>query len=229
MHRELGTVVVTGGSSGLGAAVASAVAERGGEPVVLDRQPPAGGWAHQLVDLADSKHAEDAVRLVAEERGRLDAVVTCAGIDVPGALGDVPTDTWEYIVAVNLLGTAAVVRAALPWLIASSGRVVTVASTLGHHAVGDATAYCASKFGVVGFTRALMAELKGRVGVTLITPGGMSTRFFDDRAEQYKPGPDAKLCDPADVAAGILFALSQPQGSEVKELVMAGPTETSWP
>ncbi|MBA3956067.1 MAG: SDR family oxidoreductase [Acidimicrobiia bacterium] len=229
MHHDLGTVIITGGSSGLGAAVAASVAEGGGVPVVLDLHPPDGGWSHQLVDVADSKQAEDAVRLVAEEHGRLDAVVTCAGIDVPGALGDVPTDTWEHIVAVNLLGTAAVVRAALPWLETSHGKVVTIASTLGHRAVGDATAYCASKFGVVGFTRALMEELKGRIGVTLISPGGMSTHFFDDRDEQYKPGPDAKLCDPAQIAAGVLFALSQPEGTEVKELVIAGPTETSWP
>jgi len=229
MHHDLGIVIITGGSSGLGAAVAASVAEGGGVPVVLDLHPPDGGWSHQLVDVADSKQAEDAVRLVAEEHGRLDAVVTCAGIDVPGALGDVPTDTWEHIVAVNLLGTAAVVRAALPWLETSHGKVVTIASTLGHRAVGDATAYCASKFGVVGFTRALMEELKGRIGVTLISPGGMSTHFFDDRDEQYKPGPDAKLCDPAQIAAGVLFALSQPEGTEVKELVIAGPTETSWP
>jgi len=229
MHHDLGTVIITGGSSGLGAAVAASVAEGGGVPVVLDLHPPDGGWSHQLVDVADSKQAEDAVRLVAEEHGRLDAVVTCAGIDVPGALGDVPTDTWEHIVAVNLLGTAAVVRAALPWLETSHGKVVTIASTLGHRAVGDATAYCASKFGVVGFTRALMEELKGRIGVTLISPGGMSTHFFDDRDEQYKPGPDAKLCDPAQIAAGVMFALSQPEGTEIKELVIAGPTETSWP
>jgi NAD(P)-dependent dehydrogenase (short-subunit alcohol dehydrogenase family) len=182
-----------------------------------------------MVDLADSKDAEEAVRRVAEQHGRLDAVVTCAGIDVPGALADVPTETWERIVAVNLLGTAAVVRAALPWLERSRGKVVTVTSTLGHRAVGDGTAYCASKFGVVGFTRALMAELSGRVGVTLLTPGGMSTHFFDGRDEQYKPGPDAELCDPAHVAAGVLFALSQPPGAEVRELVLAGPTEPSWP
>ena len=229
MDREPGNVIVTGGASGLGAAVATAVAHRGGVPIVLDRHPPQGGWSHQLVDLADSKDTEDAVRVVAEEHGGLDAVVTCAGIDVPGPLGGVPTDTWERIVAVNLLGTAAVVRAALPWLEASHGKVVTIASTLGHRAVGDGTAYCASKFGVVGFTRALMAELQGRIGVTLITPGGMSTRFFDDRDEQYKPGPDAQLCDPAHVAASVVFALGQPVGTEIKELVVAGPNEPSWP
>ncbi|MET0728727.1 MAG: SDR family oxidoreductase [Acidimicrobiales bacterium] len=229
MQRELGTVIVTGGASGLGAAVVQRLADGGGIPVVLDRRPPLADHAHELVDLADSKDAEEAVRRVAEAQGGIDGVVTCAGIDVPGALGDVPTETWERIVAVNLFGTAAVVRAALPWIEQSSGRVVTIASTLGHRAVGDATAYCASKFGVVGFTRALMAELKGRVGVTLLTPGGMSTSFFDERDERYKPGPDAQLCDPASVAAGVLFALSQPLDTEIKELVMAGPTETSWP
>jgi NAD(P)-dependent dehydrogenase (short-subunit alcohol dehydrogenase family) len=229
MAPELGTVIVTGGSSGLGAAVAAGVADRAGTPVVLDQRPPTDGHAYEQVDLANAKEAEEAVRRVAEARGGLDAVVTCAGIDVPGALVDVPTEVWERIIAVNLLGTAAVVRAAVPWLERSQGRVVTVASTLGHRAVGDATAYCASKFGVVGFTRALMAELKGRVGVTLLTPGGMSTAFFDGRAEQYRPGPDAQLCDPAHVAAGVLMVLSQPADTEVKELVIAGPTETSWP
>jgi NAD(P)-dependent dehydrogenase (short-subunit alcohol dehydrogenase family) len=196
---------------------------------VLDRRRPEADVPWLEVDLADSAATEAAVRRVAEEHGGIDAVVTCAGIDVPGPFDAVPTDVWERIVAVNLLGTAAVVRAALPELERRGGRVVTVASTLGHNAVGDATAYCASKFGVVGFTRALTAELKGRVGVTLLTPGGMETHFFDERDERYKPGADAKLADPADVAASVVFALSQPPGCEVKELVVAGPLETSWP
>lgn len=229
MLRSDVPVVVTGGASGLGAAVTTAVAGAGGLPVVLDLRPPTGGVAYEPVDLADSKDAEEAVRRVADAHGGLAAVVTCAGIDVPGALTDVPTETWERIVAVNLLGTAAVVRAALPSLLESSGTIVTVASTLGHHAVGDATAYCASKFGVVGFTRALMAELKGRVNVTLLTPGGMTTAFFDDRDERFKPGPDARLNDPADVAAAVVFTLEQPPGCEIKELVVTGSEETSWP
>jgi NAD(P)-dependent dehydrogenase (short-subunit alcohol dehydrogenase family) len=223
------TVIVTGGSSGLGAAVADRLDGAGATPVVLDRRQPADGRAFEQVDLADSKDAEEAVRRVAETYGGIDAVVTCAGIDMPGGLGTTPTETWERIVAVNLLGTAAVVRAALPSLEAAGGRVVTVASTLGHRVFPDATAYCASKFGVVGFTRALAAELKGRVGVTLLTPGGMHTAFFDERDEQYRPGPDAELCSPDAVAAAVVFALSQPEGCEVKELVVAASTETSWP
>jgi NAD(P)-dependent dehydrogenase (short-subunit alcohol dehydrogenase family) len=178
----LGTVLVTGGSSGLGAAVVG-------------------------------------------------AVVTAAGTDSCGVLEEVPAEEWERVVKVNLLGTAAVVRAALPALARSGrgGRVVTVASTLGLRALSDATAYCASKFGVVGFTRALAAETAGRVGVTLLVPGGMQTAFFDARDDRYKPPPDAKLNRPQDVAAAVVFALRQPPGCELRELVVCPSMEPSWP
>ena len=227
--RRPGAVLVTGGASGLGAAVALAVRAAGGRPSVLDLVAPPFDVDHQLVDLADRAAAAAAVDTAAERLGRLDAVVTAAGVDACGPLDGVPADAWERVVTVNLLGTAAVVRAALPSLEASGGTVVTVASTLGHNAVGDATAYCASKFGVVGFTRALAAETAGRVGVTLLVPGGMHTAFFDGRPEQYKPGADAKLNRPEDVAQAVLFALCQPPGCEARELLVAPSTESSWP
>ena len=81
----------------------------------------------------------------------------------------------------------------------------------------------------MGFTRALAAELAGQVGVTLLVPGGMSTSFFDGRPEQYKPGPDAKLNAPEEVARAVLFALRQPPGCEVREMVICPSQETSWP
>ena len=127
------------------------------------------------------------------------------------------------------LGTAAVVRAALPHLERSRGRLVTVASTLGLRALSDATAYCASKFGVVGFTRSLAVEMAGRVGVTLLVPGGMQTAFFDARPEKYRPPPDARLAAPSDVAEAVVFALSRPPGTELRELVVCPSTEPSWP
>ncbi|QLQ35148.1 SDR family oxidoreductase [Micromonospora robiginosa] len=223
------TVLVTGGSSGLGAAVVAAVAAAGGRPLVLDRQPPAGGVPWVECDLADTRAAEAATRDLAERAGGLDAVVTAAGMDVPGKLADVPAQTWERIVTVDLLATAAVIRAALPYLEESRGTVVTVASTLGVKAVGDATAYCAAKFGVVGFTRALAAELAGAVGVTLLVPGGMRTAFFDQRDAQYRPGPDAVLNEPADTAAAVMFALSQPAGCAVREMVVCAEQESSYP
>jgi len=224
-----GRVLVTGGSSGLGAAVVEAVSKAGGEPYVLDLEPPAEGVPYLRCDLADTGAAEEATRRLAEQAGGLDGLVTAAGIDVPGRLADVPAADWERIVKVNLFATAAVIRAALPYLERAGGTVVTVASTLGVKAVSDATAYCASKFGVVGFTRALAAELAGTVGVTLLIPGGMRTGFFDGRTEQYKPGPEAILNDPANVAAAVVFALGQPPGCAVRELVICADRESSYP
>jgi NAD(P)-dependent dehydrogenase (short-subunit alcohol dehydrogenase family) len=225
----LGTVLVTGGSSGLGAAVARAVGAAGGRPVVLDRTRTPADVEQETVDLSDGRAAESAVRAVSARVGGLDAVVTCAGTDACGRLEDVPPEEWDRVVRVNLLGTAAVVRAAMPDLLSRRGHVVTVASTLGLRALSDATAYCASKFGVVGFTRALAAETQGRMGVTLLVPGGMHTAFFDGRDAQYLPPSDAKLNQPEDVARAVLFALSQPPGCEVRELVVTPSVEGSWP
>lgn len=227
--KALGNILITGGASGLGAAVTEAVAAEGGTPYVIDRVQPESPVEFVQADLSDTAAAENAVREVAERAGRIDGVFTAAGIDACGPLDGVSARDWERVVTVNLLGTVAVVRAALPYLKQSHGTVVTCGSTLGIKAVGDATAYCASKFGVVGFTRALAAETAGVVGVTLLIPGGMDTAFFDGRTEQYKPPPGAKLNRPEDAARSVLFALSQPPGCEVRELVVCSSEEGSWP
>ncbi|WP_244975479.1 SDR family oxidoreductase [Mycobacterium kubicae] len=228
--NPLGAVLISGGSSGLGASTVAAVAHRGGVPLVIDKKPPAVDVPWAPCDLADTSAVTAAVESLAERvEGQITGVFTAAGIDSCGTLEQVPAKEWEQVIAVNLVGTAAVIRAALPYLKTTHGRIVTCASTLGIKAVSDATAYCASKFGVVGFTRALAAELAGEVGVTLLIPGGMHTPFFDGRTEQYKPPPDAKLNQPENVAETVLFALSQPVGCEVREIVVCAPTESSWP
>ncbi|TDD07619.1 SDR family oxidoreductase [Saccharopolyspora terrae] len=224
-----GNVVITGGASGLGAAVVDAVIAAGGTPLVLDREVPSAPVKHAQVDLADRRAAERAVREMADTAGGLDGVFTAAGTDACGSLQSVPAEDWERVVEVNLLGTAAVVRAALPYLDESRGTVVTCSSTLGLKGLPDASAYCASKFGVVGLSRALAAELSGRVGVTMLVPGGMRTAFFDGRPEQYKPPQEAKLNRPEHVAEAVLFALRQPAGCEVRELVVCHSEESSWP
>lgn len=223
------TLLVTGGASGLGAAVVAAAAKHGWQPFVLDRQPPADGVPWVTCDLADTRAAEIATRELVQQAGQLDAVVTAAGTDVPGKLSDVPGEVWERVVTVDLLATVAVVRAALPQLTRAGGSVVTIASTLGLRAVSDATAYCAAKFGVVGFSRALAAELAGAVGVTLLLPGGMRTHFFDGRDAQYQPPEDAALNDPASVASAVMFALQQPPGCAVRELLICPDREGSYP
>jgi NAD(P)-dependent dehydrogenase (short-subunit alcohol dehydrogenase family) len=226
---ELGRTIVTGAASGLGRAIAAAVEREGGTAIGFDLQPVEEAVESVVVDLADTEKTEAATRGAIERHGGLDAVVTAAGTDACGPIDRIPSETWNRVVAVNLLGTAAVVRAALPALTESHGRVVTVASTLGMRGFPDATAYCASKFGVVGFTEALAAELAGRVGVTLLVPGGMQTAFFDGREEQYKPAPDAQLSPPEEVAEAVVFALSRPPGVELRQALFCPSTETSWP
>lgn len=223
-------VLVTGGASGLGAAVVSAVRSAGGRPIILDRNIEGLDHADAYqVDVADTSAVTAAVGQAAADAGRLDAVVTAAGIDRCGRLEEVAASEWEKVVQVNLLGTVAVVRAAIPALKESRGHVVTIASSLGLKALPEATAYCASKFGVMGFSRALAAENRGVIGVTTIVPAGMKTHFFDDREDKYKPQDDSKLIDPARVADAVLFALAQPQGCAVRELVICHEEEDSWP
>jgi NAD(P)-dependent dehydrogenase (short-subunit alcohol dehydrogenase family) len=226
---SLDRVAVTGGASGLGAAVVRAVQKRGGTAVALDRQKPAedGPWVE--VDLSDPSAAEPALAAAEEAIGPLTGVVTAAGVDACGRIEDVELTDWVRVINVNLIGTAAIARAAVPRLERSRGRLVTIASTLGLRALSDATAYCASKFGVVGFSRALAVETAGRIGVTMLVPGGMQTAFFDGRPEQYKPGPDAVLNDPDNVADTVVYALGQPVGVEIRELVVCPSVEPSWP
>ncbi|MBV9314470.1 MAG: SDR family oxidoreductase [Pseudonocardia sp.] len=229
-----GTVLITGAASGLGRAIATAITKAGGRPLTLDRLPvdlDVGGALDPPIvcDLAEPRSAEAHVALAVERAGGLNAVVTAAGIDACGELGKVPGEDWDRVIAVNLLGTAAVIRAALPALRATHGRIVTIASTLGLRALPAATAYCASKFGVIGFSRALASELAGQIGVTTLIPGGMRTAFFDGRPEQFKPAKDAQLTDPAEVADAVLYALTRPPGVELRELVVCPSTEPSWP
>lgn len=231
MQQGLGNIVIAGGSSGLGAATVRAVQRHGGTPLVIDLVRPADEQVrYACADLADSAAVDESVRELADTvDGQINGVFTPAGIDSCGRLDTVSVKEWERVVHVNLLGTAAVVRSTLPYLKTSHGRLVTCASTLGIKAVSDATAYCASKFGVVGFTRALAAELAGEVGVTLLIPGGMQTPFFDGREEQYKPPPDAKLNDPEHVSETVVFALRQPADCEIREMVVCASEESSWP
>lgn len=228
-HTPIGNILVTGAASGLGAAVMQAVAQAGGQPWGLDRVASSDMWPYELADVSDREATQVAIgRLRAEARG-FDGVVTCAGVDACGPLADVPAEAWENVIGVNLVGTATVIRELLPELLERRGHVVTVASTLGLRALPAATAYCASKFGVVGFTRALAAETQGELATTLIITGGMQTNFFVGRPPEYQPGPDAVLNSPDRVAEAVVFALSQAPGSQVREVVVTPDMETSWP
>src|SRR5439155_566379 len=145
----------------------------------------------------DVARVTDMVTLVAkavDELGRLDVLVTCAGVDGPGLLTDQDDATWTRVIDVNLNGTYRAIKAALPHMMARrSGRIVTIASIFGKHGgYGYITAYTASKHGVIGLTRALAAELgaQGYPGITVnaICPGYVRAGM-GIRQQHTKAGP----------------------------------------
>jgi meso-butanediol dehydrogenase/(S,S)-butanediol dehydrogenase/diacetyl reductase len=188
---------ITGAGGGIGRAVALAFAGEGAALALADLGDAAGPVAEAarragvkaLAVAADVTRSADLAALVARaqaELGGLDILVTCAGVDGPGLLLEQDEADWLRVIDVNLGGTYRTVRAALPAMIArGQGRIITVASVFGKHGgYGYITAYVASKHGVIGFTRALAAELgsQGHRGITVnaICPGyvraGMGVR-----------------------------------------------------
>ncbi len=181
-------VVVTGGGGGIGSAIARAFADEGAGVVVADvgegagkvAEAVRGGGGRAVAAHADVTRAADMTALAAlatREFGRLDVLVTCAGLGLSGLLSEQDEGDWLRVVDVNLNGTYRAVRAVLPQMMAQrSGRIVTIASILGKiGGFGYVSAYTASKHGVVGLTRALAAELGSQgfpaITVNAICPG----------------------------------------------------------
>jgi NAD(P)-dependent dehydrogenase (short-subunit alcohol dehydrogenase family) len=175
------SVIVTGGGGGIGGAIARAFAADGAGVVVGDVGDAAakvadairGAGGRAVGTVADVTRTDDMAALVAlavREHGRLDVLVTCAGLGLSGLLTEQTEADWLRVVEVNLSGTYRAIRAALPVMMAQrSGRIVTIASVLGKFGgFGYVSAYVASKHGVVGLTRALAAEM-GSQGFPAIT------------------------------------------------------------
>ena len=228
---ELGTVIVTGGSSGLGDAVAHAVHDAGGVPVVLDLAAAGQRLRRaRVVDLADTRASEAAVDAVAARARRPRGVVTAAGIDACGRLDDVDArrvGARHRRQPARHRGRRAR-RAAAPRAQRGPRRHRRLdARPQGgerrHRLLRDQV-----RRGRL-HPRARGGDGGPRRASPCSSPAGCSTRFFDGRPEQYKPGADARLADPSEIAQAVVFALSRPAGVELRELVMAVDTEPSWP
>lgn len=217
--------VVTGGSAGIGYAVGERLHRAGFTVASIARgatpDGPEGRWrpsVSHLVDVADA----DAVAAAAEEvlaaYGRVDALVTCAGVVIRGGLTEAPLRELTRQVEVNLLGTMHACRAFAPALQASSGAIVTMSSSIAVNPQPAAAAYAAAKGGVESFSRALAVEL-APVRVNVVRPslvdtgiwmsGGMPANAYADlvarRGAEY---PLGRVGQPADVAGAVAFLLS---------------------
>lgn len=216
--------LVTGASSGIGAAAARALAAAGAKVALLARRrEPLESLAAELgegaalplvADVVDSAQVDDAVATTLQRFGRLDAVVNCAGVSIPAALAETDDEIWNAQIDANLSGSFFVARAAAPHM-GEEGSIVNVGSELSHVGMEMFVAYCASKAGVIGLTRALAAELAPAIRVNAVCPGPVDTPMlaaeFDHfgaeaaLAETLARVPMRRLADANEVAAAILY------------------------
>lgn len=186
--------LITGAASGIGRATAVSLARRGAVLALVDVNAEGLAETARLVesegakasvhlcDLAVSGQIDALPQAVFDRHGKLDLLVNNAGVTVLGDFESATADDLEWVLRVNLLAMMRLTRAALPFLKQSAdAHIVNVSSILGITARPEQAAYCASKFGVRGFSQSLRYELrKHSIGVTVVHPGGINTRIVDN-------------------------------------------------
>ncbi|HEY3461154.1 MAG TPA: SDR family oxidoreductase [Casimicrobiaceae bacterium] len=231
-------ILVTGGGQGLGAAICTELASAGATVYVAELSDRAEQVAASLCnegmkaiamrgDIGDEADVKRLLADVERRGGRLDGVVNNAGIDKTTGVDTLEVRDWDAIIRTNLRGPFLLAKFALPLLRKAQGDIVNVASTAAKRGWPNASAYHASKWGLLGLSYALHAEFREhKVRVTAVIAGGMRTPFLLDRFPDLDP---SKLQDPRDVARAVRFALTQPRDSVVAEITVLPVTETSWP
>src|SRR3954470_11880449 len=234
--------LVTGGAGGLGTAISRMLVAEGALAVIGDvRAELAERAARELsseeydgradsvhLDVTSEASAEAAMQTVLERHGRIDVLVNNAGIDVTLPVEEITVADWDRILGVNLRGPFMLARLAFSAMRRQgSGQIVNIVSTAAKRAWANASAYHASKWGLLGLSHALHVEGRAAgIGVTAIIAGGMRTPFLFDRFPDLDPG---LLQDPASVANAVRFVLTQPAGTVVPEITVLPIRETSWP
>jgi len=191
------TAVITGGAAGIGFAIAERLATSGATVSVWDRDPAAlaraeaalpSGTLTQAVDVADAEAVARAAQDAGRALGRIDVLVCSAGITGPNTtVWDYPVDAWRQVIDVNLNGLFYCNRAIVPAMMKNDyGRIVNIASVAGKEGNPNASAYSASKAGVIGLTKSLGKELaKTGIRVNCVTPAAVRTAIFDQMTPQF--------------------------------------------
>jgi NAD(P)-dependent dehydrogenase (short-subunit alcohol dehydrogenase family) len=222
--------LVTGASRGIGAATSKLLAEAGARVALASRSGDDLGLDGALgiaCDVSSREQVEAAVQQAVGGFGGLDILVNNAGVATYGPFLEAPVEAIEEMIDVNLKGTLYATRAALPHLLESDAAdILNIASVAGLRGFPGEAVYCASKFGQLGFGRALDHELREQgVRVTNLCPGGVATDFAIGRGrpEEVTEG----MLDPADVAETVLFAVSRPRNQRVLTLSYRPMSEPS--
>lgn len=202
-------ILITGGSKGIGFGIAEVLLREGAKVAITSRtQAAADAAAAELKkavggevlalssDVRDASSQQSAVNEVLKKFGRLDALVANAGLGYFGSIETLTTDQWNETIDTNLTGVFHSVKACLPALKETRGYIITIASLAGTNFFAGGSAYNASKFGLVGFSQAIMMDLRNHgIKVSTIMPGSVATEF-----NGHEPNPnDAWKIQPEDI------------------------------
>ena len=232
--------IVTGGGRGLGEAICRMLSEAGAiaiiadireelaQKVALEIQADGGKTQALQLDVCNPAQVESAMAEIVSQYGQLDILINNAGVDVTLPVDELSVQDWERIIAVNLNGPFVMSKFVLPYMKQQGqGHIVNIASTAAKRAWANASAYHASKWGLLGFSHALHVEARPHnVKVTAVVAGGMRTPFLLERF----PDIDLNnLQDPKHVADTIRYVLMQPAETVIPEVMVLPMRETSWP
>jgi NAD(P)-dependent dehydrogenase (short-subunit alcohol dehydrogenase family) len=233
MGLEGKTVLVTGGARGLGAAIARELARAGASIVVADLNLKGAQSVAQALQergraLELDVRKEDEVASALDGIGRLDVLVNNAAVDFTLPIDELSVAQWDAVIGVNLRAPFLLSKHAARIMKAhGGGHIVNIASTASKRAWPNAAPYHAAKWGLLGLSHALHAELRPhRIKVSAVIAGGMRTPFLLDRFPDIDPGV---LQDPENVAATVRFLLTLPDESVIPEVMVIPMRETSWP
>ena len=222
-------LLITGASSGIGAAVARMAAKRGYRLALLARSPEklqalrdevGNGAIACTCDVTSEEELKSAVEATLNAFGRIDAVFANAGTGgTPGGFSAADPESWKTMLMTNVYGLALTLQVTVEALKKSKGHAVITSSIAGRRSI-PGSMYSASKWAATGIGHGFRKEIaKHGVRVTLIEPGMVDTPFFDD------PKPD--MLKPDDVARAVLYALEQPAHMEVHEMVLLPMAQTN--
>jgi len=226
MEMQGRTVIVTGGASGIGRATALLLAREGAKVFIGDIDEAGGQETAQAataadhkaeflkLDLADHVSIEVFAAAVHERVGRVDGLVNGAGWDRIQPFMENPTEMWDSLIAINLMGAIRLTRAVLPAMIeAQSGKIVNISSDAGRVGSTGETVYAAAKGGLIAFTKSLAREMaRHRLNVNCVCPGPTDTPLFQRQPERMREAltraiPFRRIAQPEDIAEAAMFFL----------------------
>ena len=217
--------LVSGGGRGLGAAICAELAQAGYDVIAADlRFPKESSCRNMKLDLS----REDEIAKAIGGLDRLDVLVNNAGIDFTLPIEELSVNQWDAVLSVNLRAPFLLAKHASRLMKAQGGgAIINIASTAAKRTWPNASVYHASKWGLLGLSHALHAELRPhRIKVSAVVAGGMRTPFLLDRFPDIDPGV---LQDPANVAKTVRFLLTLPEESVIPEVMVIPMRESSWP